>query len=68
MIYRGPGTRLSCRLMIRLLAHPPSPLSRQQVVFLSQFSCVSPVELTGGRGDGVGEEPNYKATRKPGLL
>jgi hypothetical protein len=37
-----------------------SPLSRQQVVSLSQASCVSPVELTDGRGgEGVGDEPNH---------
>ncbi len=29
---------------------PPSPLSHQQLVSLSQSSCVSPVELTDGRG------------------
>ncbi len=30
---------------------------------------MSPVELTGGRdGEGVGEEPIYKAVRKPGPL
>jgi hypothetical protein len=33
--------------MIRLFAH--SPHSRQQVVSLSQSSCVSPVELTDGK-------------------
>jgi hypothetical protein len=32
-----------------LLLHLP-PLSRQQVVALSQSSCVPPVELTGGGG------------------
>jgi hypothetical protein len=35
----------------------PFPISRLHVVSLSQFSCVSPVELTvgrGGRGDGGG--------------
>jgi hypothetical protein len=39
-------TKLSCGHMIRLLAHsaPPSP-GRQQVVSLSQSSCVPPVEL-----------------------
>jgi hypothetical protein len=41
--------------MIRLHAHPLPPLSRQQLVSLSQSSYVSPVELTDGRdsdGDG----------------
>ncbi len=45
----------------------PSPLSRQQVDSLSQFSCVSPVELTdGGVGEGVGEEPNHTTAKKLG--
>jgi hypothetical protein len=36
----------------------PFPPSREQVVSLSQFSSVSPVELTDGRrGGGLGEEP-----------
>ncbi len=40
-------TRLSRGRMIQL----PSPLSRQEVVSLSQSSCVCrPVELTDGRG------------------
>jgi hypothetical protein len=42
----------------------PDLLSRQQVVSLSQSSCVSPVELTDGRGgEGVGEEPNHSKLR-----
>jgi hypothetical protein len=45
--------------------HPLSPLSREQVVSLSQSSHVSPVELTDGRvGEWVGEEPNHMTTRK----
>jgi hypothetical protein len=45
--------------MIRLLARPLTPLSSQQVVSPSQYSCVSPVELTDGKeGEVVGEEPN----------
>jgi hypothetical protein len=36
--------------MIRLPAHPLTPLFRQQIACLSQSSCVSPVELTAGRG------------------
>jgi hypothetical protein len=52
--------------MIRLLAHP---LSRAQVFSLSQSSCVSPVELTDGRGrEGEGEEPNHTTARKPSPL
>ncbi len=40
---------------------PPSPHSRQQVIFLSQSSCVSPVEHTDGIGaEGVGEEPEMR--------
>jgi hypothetical protein len=54
MIYRGPGTRLSRR---RMTLAPPPPISRRQVVSLSQSSCVSPVELTDG-GGGVGGVPN----------
>ncbi len=49
---------------------PPSPLSRQQVVSLSQSLCVSPIELTDWRsGDGGrGKKPNRTAARKPGPL
>ncbi len=32
----------------------PNPLFRQQIVSLAQSSCVSPVELTDGRGQGQG--------------
>ncbi len=39
-------TRLVCEHMILLLTYPLSPLSSDQVVTLSQSSCVSPVELT----------------------
>ncbi len=45
--------RLSCRRMTCLLPHH-LPLSRQQVVSLSQPSCVSPLELAGGSGGGGG--------------
>jgi hypothetical protein len=57
--------------MNRLLAHPLKLLSRQQVVSLSQSSCVStPVGFTDGREmrDGEGEEPNHTTARKPGPL
>jgi hypothetical protein len=48
---------------------PRPPRSSQQVVSLSQPSCVSPVELTdGGGGEGVEEETNHTSTRKPGPL
>ncbi len=33
-----------------LSPRPPPPLSRQPVVSLSQSSCVTPIELTDGRG------------------
>ncbi len=48
--------------MIRLLTpHPSPPPVPQQLVSLSQSSCVSPVEHTAGRvGEGVGEKPNHK--------
>jgi hypothetical protein len=49
MIYRGTGFLA----VMYDLAPPPttlSPLSRQQVVSLSQSSYVSSVELTDGRG------------------
>ncbi len=41
---------------------PPSSLSRQQVVSLSQPSCFSTVELTDKRGgdEGMGKEPNIR--------
>jgi septin family protein len=48
-------TRLSCGRVIWLLSHPLTPLSRQQVVSLSQPSYVSPAELMKGeegRGGG----------------
>jgi hypothetical protein len=57
--------------MIRLLAHHLPSLSRQQIVSLSQSSCVSLVELklTGeGREEGIGEQPNHMTVRKPGPL
>jgi hypothetical protein len=55
---------LSRRLMIWLLPHPPF---RQQVVPLSQSSCVSQVKLTDRRGgwEGVGKEPNHTTARRP---
>ncbi len=42
---------------------PPSPLFPQQVVSLSQSTCVTTVVLTMTGGGGVGEEPNH-TTRK----
>jgi hypothetical protein len=40
--------------MVRLIARSLAPLSHQQVVSLSQSSCVSPIELPEGIGGGVG--------------
>ncbi len=52
MFYRGPS--FLTVVLFGSLPHPFPPLSRQQVVSLSQSSFVSPVELTDGRGDGRG--------------
>jgi hypothetical protein len=53
MLYRGPWL---LRSSYNSAPRPsPLPLSRQQVISLSQSSCVFPVELTDGRkGGGVG--------------
>ncbi len=69
MINRGPGF---LAVVIWPFSRPlltPSP-SRQQVVSLSQSSCVSSDELTDGRGGGgvSGEEPNHTTARKSGPL
>ncbi len=48
-------TRLFCGRIIRLLAHPPSPLCRQQVASFTQSSCVRRSSLlTGEKGGGGG--------------
>ncbi len=52
---------------------PPLLLTRQQVVSLSQSSCVPSVEFTDGRergrgGEGRGKELNHTTARKPGPL
>jgi hypothetical protein len=62
MIYRGAGF-----LAVRRFGYSPtpSPLSRQQLVFLSQSSCVLPVELTEGRRGGG--EPNLNHSILSGL-
>jgi hypothetical protein len=44
--------------------HPPPP----QVISLSQSSRVTPVEITYGEGEGVGEEPNHIKARKTSPL
>jgi hypothetical protein len=46
------------------LAPPPSPFSIEQVVSLFQSSCVSRIELTNGKGAGVGEEANHYDSEK----
>ncbi len=51
MTFRGPGFLG----VVRFGSSPPS-LSRQQIVSLSQSSCVSPVHLNDGRGGGRGAE------------
>jgi hypothetical protein len=48
MNYRGPG--FSPLYDLALPPPPLPPLFREQVVSRSQSSCVSPVELTDGRG------------------
>ncbi len=65
MIYRGPG----CLAALWFLLLPP-PLSRHQVVSLSQSSCVSLVKLTDRRGEeGAAEKEQYHTmARKPGPL
>jgi hypothetical protein len=49
--------------MIQLLAHPLPPPSRQQVVSLSLFFCLSPADridgIYRGGGGGGGMEPNH---------
>jgi hypothetical protein len=67
MMYRGPGFLAVYDSAPR--PHPPP--SCQQVVSLSQSSCVSPVELNNGGEEGKGrvdEEPNHTTAKKPGPL
>ncbi len=69
MIFRGPGFLAVVRFGSSTAL---SPLSRQQVVSLSQSSCASPVELIlmvkRWRGEDVGEELTLRTARKPGHL
>jgi hypothetical protein len=53
-------TTLFRRRKIWLLPHP-LPLSRQQVVSLSQSSCVKPVDLTDRRGNAAESNDGEKA-------
>ncbi len=46
---------------------PPPTFSSQQIVSLSQSSCVSPVELTDERGERA-KEPNHTSARKSMVL
>jgi hypothetical protein len=50
MIYRGPDLLAVVNDLTSSPPPPPSPLSRQQVVSISQTSCLSPVELADGGG------------------
>jgi hypothetical protein len=69
MIYGRPGYFVRGRMIIRLTHSPPS--ARQQIVYLSKSSCMSPNDLTAG-GDGtrgwVVEDPKHTTARKPGPL
>ncbi len=51
-----------------LASPPPNPLFRQQVVSLSQSSCVSPVQLTDGRGGKRGGEAKSYDVKKAWVL
>ncbi len=64
MIYRGPGFLADVWFFF---PHPVA-LFCQQVVSLSQFSCVSLVKLTIRRGEGVEKDINRTVSRKPGPL
>jgi hypothetical protein len=60
MIFGGPGF-LAVGL-IWLLSYPLFPFSKLSL-FLN-LPCVSPVDLTDGRGERVGEEPNHTTGEK----
>jgi hypothetical protein len=60
-IYRGPG-------FLAVIWFNPLPLSRQQVVSLSQSSCVFPVELTKGRGRAWGRGRSQIIRLREGLV
>jgi hypothetical protein len=52
--------------MIRLHSRPLTPISHQQIISLSQSSCVSSVQLTDGRrGEGAGVKPHHTAALCP---
>ncbi len=68
MIYRGPGFLVVVWFGSSPTPSPPLPTDLQEVVSLSQTSCVSPVELTDRRGGGGGGEPSHTTTRKHGPL
>jgi hypothetical protein len=61
------STKLSYGCLSRLHARP-LPLSRHQIVSLSQSSCSLPVHLLlGGGGEGAGLEPNHTTQESLGL-
>jgi len=59
-------TLLFCSCMIRLLSRIPHyPVSKLSLLV---FLCVAGRAFWRERGKGVGEQPNYTTTRKPGPL
>jgi hypothetical protein len=68
MIYRGPV--FLAVVWLGSSPTPSPPLSRQQLVslYVSLSVCRWSSLLTGEGGEGVGEEPNNTAARKPGPL
>ncbi len=68
MIYRGPGLLCSVISMIWFLPSNLLPLSCQQIVSLSQSSCVSPFELTDGKGGRRGWGRSRSHRRRESLV
>jgi hypothetical protein len=66
IIYRGPGfLAVECLAPNPPPPPPPSPVSKLYLGHSLPVCC--PAELTDVRvGEGVGEEPNHTAARKPG--
>jgi hypothetical protein len=62
---RGSNDLWRIRLSRGRIWFGSTPIPRQQLASLSQSSCVSPVQVTGGRGRrAVGLEPNHMTARK----